>query len=272
MSGPPGYGCLTLLTDYGAGGGFVGVLHAVAHGIAPGLPVIDLDHSVPPQDVRRGAHRLERLIGHVPPGVHVAVVDPGVGTARRPVAVETQDRVFVGPDNGLLAPAAERCGPLVGVTVLEAEQWWHLPRSRTFDGRDVFVPAAAHVANGVPLAQLGPRVDPATLVRLPDPVVRPAAGGGVELEVVDVDGFGNVQLAGGPGALADLDPGQAVAVETANGSHRAVHGGTFADVPPGGLVCYLDSDGMPALAVRGGSACATTGLAAGDLVALHPAP
>jgi S-adenosylmethionine hydrolase len=272
VSGTPGYSCLTLLTDYGVGGGFVGVLHAVAHGIAPGLPVIDLDHSVPPQDVRRGAHRLERLIAHVPPGVHVAVVDPGVGTARRPLAIETHERVFVGPDNGLLARAAERCGPLVGVTVLEAEQWWHLPRSRTFDGRDVFVPAAAHLASGVPLAQLGPRVDPATLLRLPDPVARTIAGGGVELEVVDVDGFGNVQLAGGPEALAGLDPGQALAVQTATGPHDAVYGGTFADVPEGELVCYIDSDGLPALAVRGGSASATTGLAAGDLVSLRPLP
>jgi S-adenosylmethionine hydrolase len=170
----------------------------------------------------------------------------------------------------MLVRAAGRCGPLVGVTELEAEQFWHLPRSRTFDGRDVFVPVAAHVASGVPLAQLGPQVDPATLVSLPEPAVRARPDGGAELEVVDVDRFGNVQLAGAPAAAPGLAAGAPVAVDGLGAPHEATFGETFADVPAGALVCYADSDGLLALALNGGSAAAATGLRPGDLVTLRP--
>jgi S-adenosylmethionine hydrolase len=270
------YDCITLLTDYGYGGGFVGALHAVALGIAPGVPVIDLDHAIPPQDVRLGALRLERLIAYTPPGVHVAVVDPGVGGDRRPLAVETAGRVFVGPDNGLLVWAAERCGPLQGVTVLEEQGYWLSPRSRTFDGRDVFVPVAARLATGLDLAKLGPRVDPGSLVTLDRPAARRQDDGSLLTEVVQVDTFGNVQFAaGGSGAAGDvlgLLPGTEVHVEPAGGAGAPVEalvGFTFDDVPAGTPVLLVDSDGCLALSVNRGRADELSGLQPGDLVTIR---
>jgi S-adenosyl-L-methionine hydrolase (adenosine-forming) len=267
VSPPLRYDLLTLLTDYGVGGPFVGAMHAVAFAIAPRLRVLDLDHTVPPQDVRRGAHRLAQLTDHVPPGVHVAVVDPGVGTARRPLAIETPGRVFAGPDNGLRLWAARRCGPLVRVIWLREEDYWRSPRSRTFDGRDVFVPVAAHVATGVPLTKLGAEVDPSTLVELPAPVVRTAADGEVEVEVLDVDRFGNVQLGVRPEAAAALGilRGRAVSIS----GTPVAYGEIFADVGAGGLLLYADSDGLLALAVNGGDASVVLALKPGDLVTLH---
>jgi S-adenosylmethionine hydrolase len=142
------YGCITLLTDYGYAGGFVGMLHAVAFSIAPAVPVIDLDHGIPPFDVRLGALRLERAVPYLPAGVHVGVVDPGVGGSRRPVALTSGGSAFVGPDNGLLVWAARRAGDLDQVVVLDQERFWLPSRSQTFDGRDVFVPVAAYLAAG----------------------------------------------------------------------------------------------------------------------------
>jgi S-adenosylmethionine hydrolase len=267
VSATTSYRVITLLTDYGVGGPFVGAMHAVAFAMAPGLPVLDLDHTIPPQDVRRATHRLAQLMDHVPPGVHVAVVDPGVGTARRPLAIETPDRVFVGPDNGLLLWAANRCGPLVRVMWLREEAFWRSPRSRTFDGRDVLVPVAVHIASGVPLTKLGAEVDPSTLVDQPAPVVRAAADGEAEVEVLDVDRFGNVQLAVRPEAAAALGFVRGGPVSIAG--TPVVYGDTFGDVPAGGLLLYGDSDGLLALAVNGGDASVVLALKPGDIVTLR---
>jgi S-adenosylmethionine hydrolase len=270
VSEPSGFGLLTLLTDYGVGGPFVGAMHAVVYSMAPNLRVIDLDHTVPPQDVRRGAHRLARLMDHVPPGVHVAVVDPGVGTPRRPIAIETPDRVFVGPDNGLLLWAANRCGPLVRVIWLREEEYWRAPRARTFDGRDVFVPVAVQIATGLTLTKLGAEVDPSSLVEIPPPVVRAAGEAELELEVLDVDRFGNVQLSARPEAVVALGivPHQPISIA----GTPIAYGGTFGDVGPGALVLYADSDGLLALAVNGGDASVVLGLKPGDLVTLQARP
>jgi S-adenosylmethionine hydrolase len=248
---------MTLTTDYGYGAGFVGALHAVAFGIAPSLSLIDLDHTVPPQGVRLGALRLERFMRIAPPGVHVGIVDPGVGGSRRAIAIEAGRHGFVGPDNGLLLWAAEATGPGLRAVVLDQEAFWLADRSRTFDGRDVFVPVAAHLARGALLADVGTEVDLATLVRLARPVARVRADGVAEVEVLQVDGFGNVQTSGDAGTVAGLGlhPGDRVAVGEGNGRRvAAIYGATFADVTVGETVMLIDSDGCLALSVNCGRA------------------
>ncbi len=251
------FDCMTLTTDYGYGAGFVGALHAVAYRIAPSLTVIDVDHSVPPQDVRLGALRLERFLRIAPDAVHVGVVDPGVGGSRRPIAVECGSHSFVGPDNGLLVWAAEAAGPGMRAAVLDNEGFWLADRSRTFDGRDVFVPVAARLAAGAGLTDAGTEVDPATLVRLERPVARVRADGVAEVEVLQVDGFGNVQTSGDRGTVAELGlragTRVVIGVEVAGGV-SATYGATFADVGLGQAVLLIDSDGCLALSVNGGRA------------------
>lgn len=256
------YGCLTLTTDYGYEAGFVGVLHAVAFRIAPTVRVIDLDHSVPPQDVRLGALRLERFMRFAPAGVHVGVVDPGVGGSRRAVAITAGPHAFVGPDNGLLPWAADRVAPGMRVVVLDRPELWLERPSRTFDGRDVFVPVAARLASGLDLSDAGTEVDPGSLVRLTRPTARVEAEGVGELEVLQVDGFGNVQLSGDEATAAELGlrTGDPVTIAVAGGATvGASYGRAFTEVPRGGAVVLVDSDGCLALAVNCGRAEALLG-------------
>ncbi|WP_139128737.1 SAM hydrolase/SAM-dependent halogenase family protein [Micromonospora humi] len=257
MHAPP---CVSLTTDYGLADGFVAACHGVLARLAPAARVIDVTHLVPPADVRRGAAVLAQTVAYLPVGVHVAVVDPGVGTERRGIALATPGGLLVGPDNGLLLPAAEALGGVTHAVALTDPEWWLAPTvSRTFHGRDVFAPVAARLALGAPLAGAGPVVDPATLVRLPEPVVR-ADAAGFTAEVLTVDHFGNVQLAA-PGALLDGLPAR---VRVAG--RDAVHGHTFGDAAPGGLVVYVDSAGLVAVAVPTGRAVDVLTVSPGDLV------
>jgi S-adenosylmethionine hydrolase len=260
---------ISFLSDYGLDDGFVAACHGVLARIAPEARVIDITHLVPAQDVRRAAVVLADTVGHLPPGVHLAVVDPGVGTPRRPVAVQAGERIFVGPDNGLLGWALAAAGG--GERVVElAEPAYGLRGSAvTFDGRDVFAPAAAHLARGVPLSELGPPVDPAQLVGLPPPTVR-AGRRRFDAEVLTVDRFGNVALAGDAGALSTLEAGldAPVALELPAGRQPARRGRTFADVSEGELVVYVDSAGHPSIALNAGDAAARLGLKAGDRIAV----
>lgn len=206
-------GAVFLLTDYGDDDEFAGLTRAVVHRAAPAATVVDLTHAVPPFDVRAGALILTRCVGFIGPGVVVAVVDPGVGTARRAVAVEvrpdrgpgpTGPRYLVGPDNGLLGWALDLLGGPAGVAVLTppprpitAGVTSAVISGATFDGRDLFAPVAARLWAGAGLGDVGLPVDPTGLVRLDDPVLR-VADGTIEAEVLWVDRFGNVQLSGGP--------------------------------------------------------------------------
>jgi S-adenosylmethionine hydrolase len=246
----PGYAWLSLTTDYGLSDGFVAACHGVVGRIAPAVRVIDVSHLVPPGDVARGATVLAQTVGHLPPAVHVAVVDPGVGTARRGVALRTPGGLLVGPDNGLLPRAGGVLGGIVEAVELTSAEWFPDP-SRTFHGRDVFAPAAARFALGAPLTDAGPAVDPATLVRLPEPVL------------VTVDHFGNVQLSAPGSALRRLGPVVRI------GARRAVRGGTFGDAPTGGLVVYPDSADHLAVAVNGGRADELLGVTPGDVLRLE---
>ena len=200
------YDTITFLSDYGLVDEFVGVVHSVIRSIAPEVHVVDLTHQIEPYDVRGGGLALARSAPYLCPGVVLAVVDPSVGTSRRPVGVEVGDgmSVLVGPDNGLLAPAVALCGGATRVVELTAEAYRLDDGATTFDGRDVFGPAAAHLARGVDLAELGPAVDPHTLMPGLVPLTR-EEDGALLAEVLWVDRFGNAQLNVDPDELAHLD-------------------------------------------------------------------
>ncbi len=269
---------ITFTSDFGLADTFVGVCHAVLAEVAPHARVIDLTHAVDRGDVRHGAVLLARAVPHTPTAVHLAVVDPGVGGDRRGIAVATsRGDVLVGPDNGLLLPAAEELGGVVACHELAEPGLLRRAGSATFHGRDLFAPAAATVAGGTAVGDLGPPVgDP---VSLPPPhlTVEPAA---LTAEVVLVDRFGNVQLAAPGGALDDigLAVGAVAGVRevTPAGARRRTSGSgarrraprvrTFVDLDPGQLGVHVDSDGKVAVVVRDGAAADELEVGRGCLV------
>ena len=256
---------IAFLTDFGLQDDFVGTCHGVIARIAPDARVIDVTHGIPPQAVLQGALVLRQTVKYFPVAVHLAVVDPGVGGSRRPVVIETSDgRTFVGPDNGLLTLAADDLG--IEAAHELADERYRLQRvSRTFHARDVFAPAAAHVAAGVPVAELGPPVDPDDLVRPAVPV--PQAGvSQVSGTVLAVDSFGNVATNVTRGHLEGLGAvaGETVEIRIALDRYYATVSGTFADAPDGELILYEDSYGLVALAISQGSAARLTGARPGD--------
>jgi S-adenosylmethionine hydrolase len=260
---------VTFLSDYGLDDDFVGVCHGVIAQIAPAVRVLDITHGIERHDVLAGALVLSRALAYMPAGVHLAVVDPGVGSARRAVALRCRDgdRLLVGPDNGLLWPAAQRFGGVaeavdVGDSPLRLE-----PVSASFHGRDIFAPVAAHLATGAPPAAVGAPLDPAALVRLELPCAR-VTGDGVVCHVLHADGYGNVVLDASHEdlAAAGVRLGAAITV------HRraARYATTFADVGPGELLLYEDGFRCLSLAVNRGSALAALGLAGDDEILIAP--
>ncbi|MBI1758676.1 MAG: SAM-dependent chlorinase/fluorinase [Actinobacteria bacterium] len=261
---------ISLTTDYGTHDGYAAVCRGVIARIAPQARVIDVTHNVPPQDVARGARVLAQTVPYLPPAVHLAVVDPTVGTARRGLAIVARDGVLVGPDNGLLMPAADALGGVVSVVELSEPTYWLPVVSATFHGRDVFAPVAAHLAAGLPADRLGRVLDTGTLVRLHTSDTTIGAGR-MEAEVMSVDRFGNVQLA----ATADdleavgLEHDSRVRLRMDTVTVEATLGSTFADVPSGALLAYVDSSGLVALAVNGGSAASRLGISPGVRLGLE---
>lgn len=265
------YDTVSLLTDYGLVDEFVGVVKAVIRDIAPHAHMIDLTHQVPPFDVRAGSLALARCISYIPSGVILAVVDPGVGTARKAIAVEVADGegVLVGPDNGLLAPAVAMAGGS-GRAVLLTNDDYHLQsHGATFAGRDIFAPVAGHLCNGVDLAELGELVDADELLPGMVPLPRQEAEGLIG-EVLWVDHFGNCQLNIGPEDIADW--ATQVHVSFGDSQRVATRQHTFADVGTGAVGLVVDSCGMLALVLDQRSAAAELGLGAGDQVTLSPLP
>jgi S-adenosylmethionine hydrolase len=248
-----GFGWISMTTDFGWRDGYAGVCHGVIAQLAPSVRVIDVSHLIDPGDVTRGARVMARAVRYLPRAVHVGVVDPGVGTDRRAVVLVAGGLPLVGPDNGLLLAAADVLGGVDAAYALTNDALWRRPVSRTFHGRDMFAPVAAHLASGVPVADVGEPVAVPTLVRLPEP--QPGA-------VVDIDRFGNLGLAGYRAAFA---PGDAVSI---NGRPARV-GETYGAVAPGQLVVYTDSDGATAVAIRDGDAATELGLRVGDVVAIR---
>ena len=260
---------ITFLTDFGPAA--PAVCRGVMFRICPDANVIDISHQVPRYSIRDGAGSLVFALPHMPVGTHVAVVDPGVGTERRAVALKAErGDVLIGPDNGLLVPAAEALGGIVEARSIENRDLMLPVVTSSFHGRDLFAPVAAHVANGVPFETVGPTIPVGDLVRLP--VVRPTIHEGVlETSIVHILIFGNVTFAGTPAdlesAIGPLEPGRPLVVEFAEhaglpaSEERTIWERTFGRVPVGSSLLMSDSEGHLSLADNQGDAARRLGLA-----------
>lgn len=277
MAGP----FISLLTDFGARDPSAAILHGVILSIAPEARIVDISHEVHKFAIRDGALLLWCALPYLPVGAHVAVVDPGVGTDRRPIVLRVaRGDVLIGPDNGLLRAGAERLGGIVEARALESAAH-RLPNvSTSFHGRDIFAPAAAHLAAGTPIQELGPSIDPADLVPSPiaDALVEPGRLGS---SIVYVDTFGNAKLAGLradlEAALGPIRPDDWLELSlAAHGDQRPIveivrWRSTFGDAEQGELLVYEDSYGRICLAQNLGDAAATLGLAEDGKVAIRRA-
>jgi S-adenosylmethionine hydrolase len=262
---------ITFLTDFGVADDFVGTCHGVMKRITPDADIIDITHAIEPLQVLQGSLVLASTLPYMPEGVHLAVVDPGVGTNRKGIVLRSGDgRLHVGPDNGLLVPAAEALGGITGAWEITEPRFQLEPRSRTFHGRDVFAPAAAHLAGGLEPSELGPTFDPDGLVRIDIPVPR-VGPEEIFAHVLLVDRFGNVQL---NLTAADLeafgvDAGSSVELEIGLERFYAIAARTFADVKRGDIVLYEDSYRNIAIAINEGDAASVLLARAGDTVRIR---
>ena len=232
--------------------------------------MIDITHGIPPQHVLQGALVLANTLPYMPTGVHVAVVDPGVGGERKPIALRGGDgRLYVGPDNGLLLVAADSLGGIEEAVEIANEDYMLTPVSRTFHGRDVFSPAGAHLATGVELRELGPALDPARLARLELPVAQIGTAR-IRATALYIDRFGNIQLNLTSQDLEKVGivPGTKVEVEVRFERYFAVAARTFAEVRTGDIVLYEDSYRNIALAINQGNAARMFSLRVGQEVLL----
>jgi S-adenosyl-L-methionine hydrolase (adenosine-forming) len=234
--------------------------------------VIDITHGIPRQHVLQGALVLANTLPYMPVGIHLAVVDPGVGGPRKPLAFRGGDgRLYVGPDNGLLLVAGDRLGGVEEAVEIAEEQYMLSPVSRTFHGRDIFSPAAAHLASGVELGELGPAIDSGDLTRLELPVAQ-VSSSRIRATALYVDRFGNIQLNVTSDDLeqAGILPGTKVEVEVRFERYFAFAARTFADVRPGDIVLYEDAYRNIALAINQGDAASMFSTRVGQEVKLSP--
>jgi S-adenosyl-L-methionine hydrolase (adenosine-forming) len=261
---------ITFLTDFGLEDDFVGTCHGVIKRIAPDAQLIDITHGIRPGRILQGALALANALQYMPAGVHLAIVDPGVGSSRRPLALrDAEGRLYVGPDNGLLLPAAERFGGVVEAHELANPRYALESVSRTFHGRDLFSPAAAHLALGVPLGELGPPIDEDALVRLELPAPELGASR-IRATVLAVDRFGNIALNLSRDHLdeASIVPGMRVELAARGNRYYAVAARTFADATAGELILYEDSYRNVAVAVTRGSAASLLGVEEGSEIVI----
>jgi S-adenosylmethionine hydrolase len=270
MPAPP----ISFLSDYGLADEFVGVCHAVIATICPDAEVIDITHGIPRHHVRAGALVLRGALPYLPAGPVLAVVDPEVGAERRAVAVRAGDgRLLVGPDNGLLSLAADACGGVSEAVDIARSRFRLEPVSATFHGRDIFAPVAARLAAGVALGDCGEPLDSGGLVRVDLPRPR-LEDGALVTRAVYVDRFGNIALEVEHHELAGtgLKLGRAASIAVGGDvRHEAHYALTFADVAPGELLLYEDSNRRLALAISRGNAAATLGIAVDDELRIAPA-
>jgi S-adenosylmethionine hydrolase len=259
---------ITFLTDFGPAA--PAVCRGVMFQIAPDANIIDLNHQVPRYSIRDGVGSLIFALPHMPVGVHVAVVDPGVGTDRLAIAIRTgRGDVLIGPDNGLLVGAAERLGGIAEVRSIENRDLMLPVVTSSFHGRDLFSPVAAHLAMGTPFESVGPTVRPDDLVRLVEPAATPRDGG-LDTVITQVLIFGNVTFAGTPAdldtAIGPLEPGRRIAIDfPAADGHPAIReettwAVTFGSVPVGASLLMSDSEGSLSLADNQGDAARRIGL------------
>jgi S-adenosylmethionine hydrolase len=257
---------ITFLTDFGLQDDFVGTCHGVIKRITPDAEIIDITHGIPPQGVLQGALTLANSLPFMPAGIHLAVVDPGVGGSRRALALRDESgRMHVGPDNGLLIPAAEKFGGIAEARELANPEYALDSVSRTFHGRDLFAPAAAHLARGVELAELGPPIATDALARLdlPEPEVGTSR---IRSTVLAIDRFGNVQLNLDRSHTEEIGivPGTRIELQIGPERYYAVAARTFADARPGDLILYEDSYRNLSIAINGGSAASMFGVKPGQ--------
>lgn len=254
---------ITLLTDFGLQDGYPGVMKGVIWGIAPDAQIADLTHDIPPQDVLQGAMALRRLAPYFPPGtVHVGVVDPGVGTPRRPLAARLGGHFFVGPDNGLvtlLLAHAEAQGLSVHCVALDRAEYWLPQVSHSFHGRDIFAPVAAHLACGLSLERLGAPIDDPVRLEIPQPQ---RIENGWRAQVIHIDRFGNLAT-----NLEREQVGLKPSLRVRIGG-REIHGlsHAYGDASPGELVALFDSSGCLSVAVVNGDAASRLQVKTGDQV------
>jgi hypothetical protein len=264
------YETVSFLSDYGHADEFVGVVHSVVRSIAPHVVVVDLVHDLPPFDVRAASLALSRAVQYVAPGIVLAVVDPGVGTDRRAIAAEVGENgegILIGPDNGLLAPAALLCGGVTRAFELANPEYQLVAPGPTFAGRDIFAPAAAHLASGVPITELGPEVDPYALCPSLIPLPR-ADGDAIVAEVLWVDRYGNCQLNVDPDEVAAL--GDVVGLRIGDEPRRSAYRvDTFGRLSTGQIGLLVDSYGLVAVVVDRASAGDVLHLEAGTEVRLE---
>jgi S-adenosylmethionine hydrolase len=264
---------ITFLSDYGSVDEFAGVCRAVIACIAPDATVIDLTHGIPRHAVRQGAFVLANALPFAPAGIHLAVVDPGVGSERRAVAVQvaSEERILVGPDNGLLAPAVAALGGAEEAVDLRDSTFRLEPVSATFHGRDLFAPVAANLAAGAELAEAGSPIDLDSLValELPEPLIEEQR---IVAHVLHVDSFGNLILNVRVTQLADtfLQPGERSTLEAGKARLALPFGNAFSDVPADEPLLYEDSSGFLAIAINQVSAAEVLGLGPDDEVLFTP--
>lgn len=249
---------VTLTTDFGSRDTYVAAMKGVVLGICPEAQIVDLSHDIPPQSIREGALFVAGAMPYFPAGtIHVVVVDPGVGSQRRAVGVRAGDQYFVCPDNGLLT-LFQRQFPVQAAHAI-VEPRFRLPRlSSTFHGRDLFAPAAAHLARGVALEEFGPPVDDLVRLELPEPVRQ---GNAVEGEVIHVDRFGNL-ISNIPRAMIGDPEGRTIRVKV-EGKELSGLSRTYSDVAAGQPLILFGSSDLLEVAVNGGSAAAVLGIAVG---------
>jgi S-adenosylmethionine hydrolase len=259
------------LSDFGLADDFVGTCKGVMHRIAPGVSVVDLTHGVPDFGVEAGSELLEHATGYMPAdAVYLAVVDPGVGTERRGIALSTEGgAMLVGPDNGLLIAAAESLGGISEAVTLTDERFHLHPISNTFHGRDIFAPVAAHLVAGVGIRELGEAVDPASLSRLGPGSSPPDRGGGLTTRILSLDHFGNARLSATT-EQAGLEYGDALKVDAGDGDMSVRYVETFGSAGAGELVLVPDSHWRLSLAINKGNAGQALGLKVGGTVRLIP--
>ncbi|MEJ5314047.1 MULTISPECIES: S-adenosyl-l-methionine hydroxide adenosyltransferase family protein [Anaerolinea] len=244
---------ITILTDFGLQDGYPGIMKGVIYRIAPEVKIVDITHLIPPQDIYRGARILERSYPYFPQGtIHIAVVDPGVGTRRRPVAAKIGEHYFVGPDNGLftfpLLAVIEKGIPFECVE-LNQPQYWLENVSHVFHGRDIFAPVAAHLANGVPLSELGSYIENPVMLDLPQPQV---LADQIVGEIIDIDHFGNLST-NIPGEWLLQYPPHQLTFSFKDITIKGLNK-TFGERQPGEWVAFIDSDHYLAIAIVNGNA------------------
>jgi S-adenosyl-L-methionine hydrolase (adenosine-forming) len=262
---------ITFLSDFGVEDDFAGTCHGVIKRLAPDVDVIHITHGIQPTSILQGSVVLASTLPYMPVGVHLAVVDPDVGTPRRALVVRTEDgRLLVGPDNGLLVPAAEKVGGITAANEITNRKYALEPIAPTFHGRDIFSPAAAHLALGLDPAKLGDAVDPESLLRHPYP--QPEIGTRrIRATCLYVDRFGNIQLNLTASDVEPLGivPGRRVEVELPVDRFYAQAARTFADARPGDIILYEDAYRNIAVAISRGNAAETFGVHAGTEVRLR---